>query len=304
MTASAPHGQPTAGPATPLGRRITFSNNKGGVGKSAVTLLISEGMARLGMRVLLVDLDPQGNLTGRVRVAPAAGRGIGDLLALPSRQIKDAAPDFVVPVGWEHPIAERIDILPADLSLGERDEEAAKPGAAERLSRALYNIGGEYDYVMIDCRPTLGHLEMMAVRALDGDKDGVVVPVEPGRDAVSGAYRIKQKVKEWSDGFDIYPALLGVVVNLYDGQTRLHRARATHLGASLVTEESAEEVHVFKPYVRKAVRLATLQDQAWPSTDDPEAVKLGLVSSAPWDDPDKVRANPGDLDQLAMAVHR
>lgn len=270
---------------TGLDRTIAVLNNKGGVGKTALTLGAAMGLARRGRRVLLVDMDPQGNLTRRAGVhaddITAAGT-IGDVLA---RNTRGSAGQAIVPCGWESPEAHLIDVLPADIELAARDEEAATPGAERRLARVLYGVTDRYDYVLVDCRPTLQHLEQMVVFAASGPDDGYLIPVEPGADAIGGATRVVSVVATWADQMDVDVTALGAVVNLYDGRTKLHRGRAAGLAGSLALVSTPDGVPqpapppVLGDPIPRNAHLSEVFDLGQPITAaDRRLVAEGMVS--------------------------
>lgn len=266
-----------------LGRRLGVINNKGGVGKTTLVALLGAALARKGRRVLLVDMDPQGNLTRRTAAAIGDGGSIADVL---SRREKGGARAAIVRCGWDSPEAERIDVLPADLALEDRNDEAAQPGSHNRLDRVLYGVTDDYDYTLIDCRPALGHLEQNVIRALDQDNgDGVYVVVEPGADAISGAYRVIEEVAEWADDLDVDVAVLGIIVNLADMRTRLHSARVEHMPASLGDNPPP----ILEPYLPRAIRIAEIQDLGLPSSGDRRLEREGLLKM---------------VDELAKAIDR
>lgn len=258
-----------------LGRRRGFLNHKGGVGKTTTTVNLAAGLARRGKRVLVVDMDPSGNATRRLAIA-APGLTVGDVLAKPA---KGAATAAVHRCGWDTPDALLIDVLPAALSLKDRDKEAALPNSHNRLNRVLYGLTDAYDFTLFDCRPELGHLEQMVVRALDGDGDGYYLVVEPGADAIGGAYRLTQEVGEWADAMEVGAPALGVMVNLY-ADTNLHTGRTGSLTESLTPLDSdgnaiADAPPVLRPFIRRAVRIAELQDLAEPPSGDPRLKREG-----------------------------
>lgn len=261
---------------TGLGRRIALINNKGGVGKTTVARDLAAALARRGRKCLLVDMDPQGNLTRRTGVREISDFGnLADVLAQP---VKGGAAAAIVRSGWDIPEADLIDVLPADLELETRNEEASKPGSYGRLRRVLFGVTDQYDYTIFDCRPALGHLEQMVVCALDGDEDGVYIVVEPGHDAISGAYRVMTVVREWAEQLDVNAPTLGVIVNLVDMRTNLHQGRIEHMSASLANEEEGIPApRILQPYIPRAVRVAEVQDLAAPSTGDKRLKREGLL---------------------------
>lgn len=265
-----------------LGRRRAFINNKGGVGKTTVTLEIAAALARRGKRVLLVDMDPQGNLTRRAAVRDVElAVTLGEVLAV---KAKGGASAGIYPCGWNIPEAALIDVIPADLTLVDRDQEAAQPGSFGRLNRVLYGVTDDYDFTLFDCRPTLGHLEQMVTRCLESDGDGYYLVVEPGHDAISGAYRVTQELGRWADDMEVGAPALGAIVNMYDGKTRLHQGRVHALSESLTPLDSAgvplaDAPPVLQPPIRRAIRIAELHDLAQPSTGDLRLEREGHLAA-------------------------
>ena len=245
----------------PLGRRIAFFNNKGGVGKTEVSNSLAGALAARGRRVLIVDMDPQGNTTRRMAVHdPDAAVSIDEILMTKEKGGGSAG---IYPCGWDVPEAARIDIIPATMHLALRDGEAAHPGSFNRLARVLYGVTDAYDYTLFDCRPTLGHLEQMVVRTLeDEDGDGYYLVVQPGSDAIGGAYRVTQTVAGWADDMDVPARPLGVITNMYDSRLKLHQGRTSALDASI------PGVPILRPFIPQAVRLAELADLALPTVGD------------------------------------
>lgn len=263
----------------PIGRRIGFFNNKGGVGKTRVTVLLAAALAEKGRRVLVVDMDPQGNATRRLAVADVdVAVTIGEAL---QTRAKGGASTAIYPCGWDVDQAPLIDVIPADLSLTRRDEEAQLPGSFNRLAKVLYGVTDDYDFTLFDCRPTLGHLEQMVVRCLETDGDGYYLVVQPGADAIGGAYRVTQEVASWADDMDVTAPPLGVIVNMYDDRLRLHRGRASSLEASITMPATTPDrpgPPILRPFIPQAVHLAELDDQAQPPIGDKRLIAEGITA--------------------------
>lgn len=249
-----------------LGRRLAFLNNKGGVGKTALCLELGLALVRKGRRVLFVDMEPQANLTRRLNVLEIPE--VGTMAQVLDRPTKGGAAAAIVPCGWDIPGAEMISVLPAAEDLADRETEAAIPASHNRLNRALYGVTDQYDYTLFDCRPSLGHLEQMVVATLEQQTDGFYVPVEPANDAISGAYRVIEKVAAWADQLDVAAPVLGILVNLVDSRTNLHQGRIQHLPASLDGAGGHDHPPILEPHIPRAVRIAELHDLAQPSTGD------------------------------------
>lgn len=160
---------------------ISIINHKGGVGKTTSAANIGAALHRMGKRVLLVDFDPQANLTIHFGFLPE-GENIYDALKgkypLPIRCQKDA-PDIV---------AATIDLAGAELEL------ATEPGREYLLKSLLEPVFEKYDYILIDCPPALGLLTLNALSA----SNSVIVPIEPGKFAAVGMgklFEIMEKVR-------------------------------------------------------------------------------------------------------------
>jgi cellulose biosynthesis protein BcsQ len=266
---------PAVPPAPPRNRRIAVLNNKGGVGKTTVTRELGAALARRGRRVLLVDFDPQGNLTTSMNVEDF-DKSVADVL---DRPVNGGAAEAIVPCGWDIPERDLIDVLPADLELEARGNESGLPGSHGRLHRVLWGVTDAYDYVLFDCRPALGHLEQMVVAALDGNEDGLLIVVEPARPAISGATRVMSEVADWADRLQVTAPVLGVIVNRYDGRLNQHVGRARGLAASLAggAGTSTTAPPVLTPYVPERVRLAEVNDMSLPSTGDRRLDREGVL---------------------------
>lgn len=140
-----------------MGKVICFSNNKGGVGKTTSLICVAEAFAKMNRRVLCVDLDSQANLTGVLSKTPSENRVLS---------IRDFFLDKTC-LSIE-PVAERIDLIPSDLNLGNFDIETA--GMHDRvhlLSDLLEDVRDDYDFVLIDCPPALSTITFNAFVASD-----------------------------------------------------------------------------------------------------------------------------------------
>lgn len=289
-----------------LGRRIAVLTNKGGVLKTATVVFLAAALGRRGRRVCVLDMEPQGDASRRLGVLPddhTLHGSIGDALEANAR---GGAAQIIVPCGWSTPEADLIDVMPADTALADRDLEAHLPGADTRLRRILSgpDLATAYDYILIDCRPNLGHLERMITAALNGPDDGYLLPVGPDADAIAGATRAIDTVTGWADLADTTVIPLGVIVTLYDGRTIQHRQRA---GSPLLGNSGALTATlamcaadnptlpgpppVLRPYVPHNQHMAEVCDQGAPPSPyrDKRLVTEGVI---------------GVFDQLAAQIDR
>jgi cellulose biosynthesis protein BcsQ len=248
--------------------RVAVLNNKGGVGKTFVTLGLAEAAARAGQRVLVVDMDPQANATRRLGAKPEPGATLTRCLR-PGVE-KAAASDYIVPCGWgASGWASNIAVLCADLDLEDRNLEAGVPGASSRLQRALFNADNAFDLTVIDCPPSIkGHLTGMAVGSLNGVTDTVLVPVTPESDAMGGARRAVDFVRVYGELLGVPQlAVSGMVVNAVRAGVALHEFRQREL------LEMIDEVGVLASVPLRA-RIAEVQDAALPLSSERDLMPI------------------------------
>lgn len=179
----------------PMGRIAALLNQKGGVGKTTVTLGLASAAAEAGQRVLVVDLDPQGSSTWVLGHDPTDDRpSTADVLS-PGR-----APLNVLMSHW----GLEVDVVPSSPSL--QDHEAGKP---KRLRRALHQVADEYDAVLIDCPPSLGNLTMSGLIAADL----ALIIVEPAALGLRGIGSVADAIDEVWNTHNSDLELAGVIVN-------------------------------------------------------------------------------------------
>ncbi|MFK0231387.1 ParA family protein [Streptomyces sp. NPDC090303] len=196
-----------------MARRTVVINNRGGVGKSDVTLRLGAALAKRGRRVGLLDFDPQGNLSRR------AGWTYNE--AQPQVTVSEAVQSNRVgamrqvwtPVNWDIEYADRMRLAPAWLELENRYAEAGVPSAHLRLAKALQGADDDLDHVLIDCPPSLFHLTQMAFAA----GDGVLLVTRAEIDAILGARRVREFIAEHKVGLHADDLTIdGVIVNDYE----------------------------------------------------------------------------------------
>ena len=215
-----------------MGWRVVTANNKGGAGKTATTVAFAAALADIGLRVLAVDMDPQGNLTRRLGYDETYWeqedrKTVADTLRLRSDDPVDPT-SVVVSCAWEHELAARIDLLPSvPPKLEARQREAGRENGTEfRLRRVLDRVDRDYDVTLIDVPPGLGHLTDLALAAADR----VVIVLMPEYDYVQGAVRMIHYVEGEREPLgrpDLQVA--GVVVTNVDAEAATHKAQLANL---------------------------------------------------------------------------
>jgi chromosome partitioning protein len=198
-----------------MSRVVAVANQKGGVGKTTTTINLAASLAASGRRVLLVDVDPQANLTsgvGQKGHASAAGTVYDALTAEAS--VHDAVP-FVVPTGLEN-----LSLIPADQNLtGAEIEMVALPHREERLRTLLSSVRNQYDYVFIDCPPSLGLLTLNALVAADA----VLIPLHCEYFALEGLADLVATMRRVRAALNPNLDIEGVLLTMFDERTSLGR---------------------------------------------------------------------------------
>ena len=194
-----------------MGRVISIANQKGGVGKTTTTVNLSASLAKIGFKVLVVDIDPQGNAT--------SGLGI-DKYGLEANLYDVFAGVFnlsSVIVGTELP---SLWVAPANMDLvGAELELANREGRELVLKRELGKLREQFDFILIDCPPSLGMLTLNALVA----SDGILVPLQCEYYALEGISALMQSVELAKKQLNQKLELEGVVLTMYDSRTNLSR---------------------------------------------------------------------------------
>ena len=192
------------GPATVL----AMCNQKGGVGKTTSTINLGAALAEYGRRVLLVDLDPQGALSAGLGIAAhELDHTIYNLMLEPSTQLTDV----LVPTGIEG-----VDLIPANIDLSAGEVQLINEvGREHTLSRALRPVLHAYDYVLIDCQPSLGLLTINALACAQG----VIIPLAAEWFSLRGVHLLVDTIEKVQERINPDLSVDGVLVTMYDGRT-------------------------------------------------------------------------------------
>lgn len=192
-----------------MGKIIAVANQKGGVGKTTTSVNLSACLAALGKKVLLVDIDPQGNATSGIGVNKADVRYcIYDVL------INDVSPvDTTLPTDIEG-----LYIVPATIQLAGAEIELVPTISREvRLKRALEVVKDKYDYIIIDCPPSLGILTVNSLTA----SDSVLIPIQCEYYALEGLSQLLNTIRLVQKHLNSTLTIEGVVLTMLDARTNL-----------------------------------------------------------------------------------
>jgi chromosome partitioning protein len=201
---------PEPAPLTSHGpaRVVALVNQKGGVGKTTSTVSLGAALAEYGRRVLLVDFDPQGALS----VALGVSAHELDLSVYNLLMERDChVGDVLVPTS-----VEGLDLIPSNIDLSAAEVQLVNEVAREQtLARSLAPIIGEYDYILIDCQPSLGLLTVNALAAARG----VIIPLECEYFALRGVALLKSTIEKVQDRINPDLEIDGVLATMYDSRT-------------------------------------------------------------------------------------
>ena len=221
-----------------MAKIIAIANQKGGVGKTTTSINLSAGLAYSNKRVLLVDFDPQGNST----------QGVGYRVGLDDLTVYDAIlTDTDTKECIKNLSKPPMDILPSNISLAGADLELAKieQHREELLKDALEKVEDQYDYIIIDCPPSLGLLNTNALTAADS----VLIPVQSEYYALEGITQLLQTIRLVQKLFNPALKIEGVLLTMYDARTNL---------SSEVSQEIRKHFKekVYKTYIPRNVKLS------------------------------------------------
>jgi len=192
-----------------MGKVIAVANQKGGVGKTTTSVNLSACMAALGKKVLLIDIDPQGNATSGIGVNKADIRYcIYDIL------VNDMDPlDAILPTSVEN-----LFIIPASIQLAGAEIELVPTVSREvRLKKALEYIRSKYDFIIIDCPPSLGILTLNSLTA----SDSVLIPVQCEFYALEGVSQLLNTIRMVQKHLNTSLQIEGILLTMFDARTNL-----------------------------------------------------------------------------------
>lgn len=244
---------------------FAVAGNKGGPGKTAEVIGLAYALATRGYRVAVADMDAQGNATRRLGVDKAAlintGRpGIAEMLD-PRRPAHVA--DTAVPCGWPEKAAANITVIPSldREGLGERAEEAFKPGATGRLRRALErdDWADAFHVVLIDTGPDVNHLLHNALVAADR----VILVTALNHDSIEGAVYLADYIDRERHNFERPDlAVCGVVINAYNDEAARQRGHADRLPDTF--HRWGGQGLIWQPMIPHRLTLSNSHDDALP----------------------------------------
>lgn len=237
-----------------MGKAIAIFNQKGGVGKTTTNINLAACLAIKGKKVLILDIDPQGNTTSGIGVS--------------KRNLKDTVYNILIDKNYDphkaiiHTKAPNLDLIPASVDLAGAEVELVQIEERERtLKNGLDKVKDEYDYIFIDCPPSLGLLTINSLTAVDS----VLIPIQCEFYALEGVSQLVSTIDLVKKSLNPTLQIQGVILSMFDGRTNLSIAVVQEVKKYFGNK-------VYSTVIPRNIRLAEAPSYGMPITEyDPKS---------------------------------
>ena len=237
-----------------LGKAIAIFNQKGGVGKTTTNINLAACLAIKGKKILIIDIDSQGNTTSGIGISK---KGLKNTLYEVLIDDKFEPEKAIMKTGIKN-----LDIIPASIKLAGAEIELVQlEGREKRLKKAIEKIKSKYDYIFVDCPPSLGLLSINSLTAVDS----VLIPIQCEFYALEGVSQLMSTIELVKKSLNPDLEIQGVILSMFDGRTNL---------SIQVVEEVKKYFRekVYSTIIPRNVRLAEAPSYGLPITEyDPKS---------------------------------
>jgi len=219
-----------------MGKTVAIANQKGGVGKTTTAINLAAALALLDKKVLLIDADPQANATAGLGIQEEEIKGGTYECLIDAGKIKSLVLPTQVP---------NLDILPSSIDLvGAEIELVNKDKREYALKKAIKKVREQYDYILIDCLPSLGLITVNALSAAHS----IIIPIQCEIFSLAGLSKLKQTIEVLRDQYNQKLKIEGILLTMYDSRLRM---------ANMVVDQVKEMVsdYVFKTIIHRNSKI-------------------------------------------------
>ncbi len=223
---------------------IAISNQKGGVGKTTTTITLGAGLVQQGKEVLLIDFDPQGNMTSALGVKEP-DELTNTISYLMDQELKSQP---ILMKDTIHKHNEGMDFIPCNINLASIDAKLVNTFSREKvLKRVLSRVKNKYDYILIDCLPTINLLNINALTAATD----VIIPVQAEHLSIMGLRSLLDSVKRVKRELNRKLNIEGIVITMTDNRTNLSK-----IVEKTIRDNLGNSIHIFAESIPRSVRVA------------------------------------------------